>query len=146
MTVVYASVCVSVCICVYTDVFCLLMIRRPPRSTRTDTLFPYTTLFRSWQFLGGFALGAIGLAGLHIAESSAAPTEATAPAPAHRNRPGRGSPASGRMSADRGRGDMLRAPGERSCTALSSSWAPSAASGTPPSDPPSHPHTALQTP
>src|SRR3546814_17709222 len=25
----------------------LLMIRRPPRSTRTDTLFPYTTLFRS---------------------------------------------------------------------------------------------------
>src|SRR3546814_7070298 len=26
-----------------------LMIRRPPRSTRTDTLFPYTTLFRSFQ-------------------------------------------------------------------------------------------------
>src|SRR3546814_2919282 len=26
---------------------CFLMIRRPPRSTRTDTLFPYTTLFRS---------------------------------------------------------------------------------------------------
>src|SRR3546814_7661839 len=26
-----------------------LMIRRPPRSTRTDTLFPYTTLFRSVQ-------------------------------------------------------------------------------------------------
>src|SRR3546814_18823251 len=25
-----------------------LMIRRPPRSTRTDTLFPYTTLFRSY--------------------------------------------------------------------------------------------------
>src|SRR3546814_2015872 len=25
------------------------MIRRPPRSTRTDTLFPYTTLFRSSQ-------------------------------------------------------------------------------------------------
>src|SRR3546814_19768450 len=25
------------------------MIRRPPRSTRTDTLFPYTTLFRSIQ-------------------------------------------------------------------------------------------------
>src|SRR3546814_15754213 len=29
-------------ICVF-----VLMIRRPPRSTRTDTLFPYTTLFRS---------------------------------------------------------------------------------------------------
>src|SRR3546814_15197434 len=31
------------------------MIRRPPRSTRTDTLFPYTTLFRS-----GVALGEVG--------------------------------------------------------------------------------------
>src|SRR3546814_6634042 len=30
-------------------VFCFLMIRRPPRSTRTDTLFPYTTLFRSYR-------------------------------------------------------------------------------------------------
>src|SRR3546814_941664 len=27
------------------------MIRRPPRSTRTDTLFPYTTLFRSYRSL-----------------------------------------------------------------------------------------------
>src|SRR3546814_16969846 len=33
------------------------MIRRPPRSTRTDTLFPYTTLFRSLRAvdLGGHA-------------------------------------------------------------------------------------------
>src|SRR3546814_3375373 len=29
-----------------------LRIRRPPRSTRTDTLFPYTTLFRSAEALG----------------------------------------------------------------------------------------------
>src|SRR3546814_16741490 len=29
------------------DFVFFLMIRRPPRSTRTDTLFPYTTLFRS---------------------------------------------------------------------------------------------------
>src|SRR3546814_1349600 len=35
----------------------LLMIRRPPRSTRTDTLFPYTTLFRS---LGDIDQGAAG--------------------------------------------------------------------------------------
>src|SRR3546814_3186281 len=28
-----------------------LMIQRPPRSTRTDTLFPYTTLFRSFRIL-----------------------------------------------------------------------------------------------
>src|SRR3546814_2344176 len=32
------------------------MIRRPPRSTRTDTLFPYTTLFRSGRDLVGFEL------------------------------------------------------------------------------------------
>src|SRR3546814_13797532 len=32
--------------------FFFLMIRRPPRSTLTDTLFPYTTLFRSGVFLG----------------------------------------------------------------------------------------------
>src|SRR3546814_13082942 len=31
----------------YLSFFFFLMIRRPPRSTRTDTLFPYTTLFRS---------------------------------------------------------------------------------------------------
>src|SRR3546814_16244124 len=31
----------------YTVIFFLLMIRQPPISTRTDTLFPYTTLFRS---------------------------------------------------------------------------------------------------
>src|SRR3546814_5339930 len=34
------------------------MIRRPPRSTRTDTLFPYTTLFRSFVFLD--LLGLLG--------------------------------------------------------------------------------------
>src|SRR3546814_15750805 len=32
----------------YADIdICFLMIRPPPRSTRTDPLFPYTTLFRS---------------------------------------------------------------------------------------------------
>src|SRR3546814_10493646 len=40
--------------------FCFLMIRRPPRSTRTDTLFPYTTLFRS----AGGGLGEAGF--LHL--------------------------------------------------------------------------------
>src|SRR3546814_16534877 len=35
-------------LCTIYVVYCfILMIRRPPRSTRTDTLFPYTTLFRS---------------------------------------------------------------------------------------------------
>src|SRR3546814_3293809 len=37
------------------------MIRRPPRSTRTDTLFPYTTLFRS----EGPTPGPYGLSNLH---------------------------------------------------------------------------------
>src|SRR3546814_12745448 len=37
--------------------FFLLSIRRPPRSTRTDQLFPYTTLFRSMFDLPGRALG-----------------------------------------------------------------------------------------
>src|SRR3546814_5599022 len=36
--------------------FFFLMIRRPPRSTRTDTLFPYTTLFRSSEKAASFAI------------------------------------------------------------------------------------------
>src|SRR3546814_19761071 len=41
-------VCFGGYVCLCFDVFFFfLMIRRPPRSTRTDTLFPYTTLFRS---------------------------------------------------------------------------------------------------
>src|SRR3546814_16528422 len=32
---------------VFSSICFFIMIRRPPRSTRTDTLFPYTTLFRS---------------------------------------------------------------------------------------------------
>src|SRR3546814_12968157 len=41
------SLCLYIC-------FFFLMIRRPPRSTRTDTLFPYTTLFRSLVGQPGF--------------------------------------------------------------------------------------------
>src|SRR3546814_9580256 len=39
------------------------MIRRPPRSTRTDTLFPYTTLFRSVARRDGPAVGVVEGAG-----------------------------------------------------------------------------------
>src|SRR3546814_10517584 len=48
------------------------MIRRPPRSTRTDTLFPYTTLFRSEDLaevalaLGRGAVDGAGLVGLQV--------------------------------------------------------------------------------
>src|SRR3546814_19832122 len=40
------------CTCIYC-LFFVLMIRLPPRSTRTDTLFPYTTLFRSQSRAAG---------------------------------------------------------------------------------------------
>src|SRR3546814_13190271 len=45
------------------------MIRPPPRSTRTDTLFPYTTLFRSPDQENFFDLDkqALGLVPIHIA-------------------------------------------------------------------------------
>src|SRR3546814_18304290 len=39
--------CIFILIHCFSVFFFFLMIRRPPRSTRTDTLFPYTTLFRS---------------------------------------------------------------------------------------------------
>src|SRR3546814_13638894 len=45
MYFLYVDLCT---LCLYAPSrFFFLMIRRPPRSTRTDTLFPYTTLFRS---------------------------------------------------------------------------------------------------
>src|SRR3546814_19464027 len=58
MSCIFMCCCMCVCFCVYCSdtytsvsrflcIFLFLMIRRQPRSTRTDTLFPYTTLFRS---------------------------------------------------------------------------------------------------
>src|SRR3546814_6417383 len=41
------------------------MVRRPPRSTRTDTLFPYTTLFRSARLHGPVIRGRVVQAGDH---------------------------------------------------------------------------------
>src|SRR3546814_14932659 len=46
-----------------------LMIRRPPRSTRTDTLFPYTTLFRSASRLPGVS-STLALARRALAEGT----------------------------------------------------------------------------
>src|SRR3546814_10737963 len=46
--------------------FFFLMIRRPPRSTRTDTLFPYTTLFRSSLAQGSFGFFAGNTLGAQI--------------------------------------------------------------------------------
>src|SRR3546814_5303558 len=46
----FCLIMLNICyqLAVVTSIF-FLMIRRPPRSTRTDTLFPYTTLFRSYD-------------------------------------------------------------------------------------------------
>src|SRR3546814_20605109 len=41
------------------SLFYFLMLRRPPRSTRTDTLFPYTTLFRSIVSFTGVRSGSL---------------------------------------------------------------------------------------
>src|SRR3546814_15221156 len=43
--------------CEHQCAFFFLMIRRPPGSTRTDTLFPYTTLFRSFIALDKWPVG-----------------------------------------------------------------------------------------
>src|SRR3546814_9536704 len=43
-----------------------LMMRRPPRSTLTDTLFPYTTLFRSLQIIASFALWLVVAAAIGV--------------------------------------------------------------------------------
>src|SRR3546814_14316032 len=43
----FRLVCLVIPLWIFLIMFFFCMIRRPPRSTRTDTLFPYTTLFRS---------------------------------------------------------------------------------------------------
>src|SRR3546814_7591511 len=61
-------------IVLFSLLFFFLMIRRPPRSTRTDTLFPYTTLFRSCDLQrdgGGFGGVLVeGEAARHLVEPS----------------------------------------------------------------------------
>src|SRR3546814_14752982 len=47
------------------------MIRRPPRSTRTDTLFPYTTLFRSRAVARLWPLAATGVCGARRSPATA---------------------------------------------------------------------------
>src|SRR3546814_16015264 len=61
----YCMIIIST-VCVF-----LLMIRRPPRSTRTDTLFPYTTLFRSLGIGAGAGEGtACRLGALDLGEDA----------------------------------------------------------------------------
>src|SRR3546814_13940105 len=76
------------------------MLRRPPISTRTDTLFPYTTLFRS--------IFAIGIERDHPAEMDDVPA--------------RGLPAAG--SAQDARGAFPVAPEQKLRRAIGSQYAP----------------------
>src|SRR3546814_7735563 len=62
--VVYCSYWEAVLMCCCC--FFFLMLRRPPRSTRTDTLFPYTTLFRSAA--GVVDDAAVGIAHVQVEE------------------------------------------------------------------------------
>src|SRR3546814_9759455 len=55
-----------------------LMIRRPPRSTRTDTLFPYTTLFRSFGHFRGRLMHIFTYASMSAAFSPKTPGRAAA--------------------------------------------------------------------
>src|SRR3546814_11370713 len=63
----------GVSVLVWSTISCFfLMIRRPPRSTRTDTLFPYTTLFRSRPAIHHAAHAAAHAASHHPAHHAAA--------------------------------------------------------------------------
>src|SRR3546814_15305706 len=55
------------------------MIRRPPRSTRTDTLFPYTTLFRSPAYNAVFDKEAVNASDLTVFELWASNLTESAP-------------------------------------------------------------------
>src|SRR3546814_9370240 len=54
------------------------MLRRPPRSTRTDTLFPYTTLFRSGEPSGGSSGSTVGMYGEPATSKVMAPSDSIA--------------------------------------------------------------------
>src|SRR3546814_16927589 len=59
------------------DLFFFLMVRRPPRSTRTDTLFPYTTLFRSLKQKGMSVLRQKSRGDMYIEAMVEVPVELT---------------------------------------------------------------------
>src|SRR3546814_5327130 len=89
------------------------MIRRPPRSTRTDTLFPYTTLFRSCVRPAGAADGAIGRAGRrHALADDRADGDAAGPAA------GRGRGRIRDRAGGRGRAGRTADGGDRKSTRL----------------------------
>src|SRR3546814_3301489 len=96
-----------------------LSIRRPPRSTRTDTLFPYTTLFRTRDVaraITGTITGTVPLPG--SARDLHARLRPSQPSPAIRHNRGRGTVSDGdRLRSD----DSTDQGGDRKSTRLNSS-------------------------
>src|SRR3546814_2517764 len=105
------------------------MIRRPPRSTRTDTLFPYTTLFRSLR-------GAPRLAGLVVSGCAAWALEDLAELGGREDPMGPGSVAPPRDHEDHDRDDEQPAhsrdpEGARSAPRPTLGWRPMSIPGIP---------------
>src|SRR3546814_6865023 len=101
------------------------MIRRPPRSTRTDTLFPYTTLFRSLELVGKLDLlgdGDAVLGDARRAERLVEDDVAALRAQGHLHRIGENVDAVQHPRAGvGGKSDFLRSHGDRKSTRLNSS-------------------------
>src|SRR3546814_151012 len=72
--------------------FFFLMIRRPPRSTLTDTLFPYTTLFRSCDSRAARYGAGAGLLPAGLADGRAGGCLGAYPAGAYPRKPASGAP------------------------------------------------------
>src|SRR3546814_5657557 len=87
--------------------FFFLMIRLPPRATRTDTLFPYTTLFRARRYRRR------RLRPLPALEGRRAPDARTGPAGLPLQRVVVADPARGHRAGEPGRPGLLLAPGRR---------------------------------
>src|SRR3546814_11068309 len=71
------------CFLIYRVLF--LMRRRPPRSTRTDTLFPYTTLFRSTTAISQPSRSRAALTAHAASSATPAPFHAITPGPLQPN-------------------------------------------------------------
>src|SRR3546814_14703731 len=96
--------------------FFFLMIRRPPRSNRTDTLFPYTTLFRSESGRLARSPGHVGVPDAHGREPAAG-VRAARPV-GGRCRAARGAGARGWRGACRTRRALRRAGRRRALRAV----------------------------
>src|SRR3546814_16392571 len=123
--------------------FFFLRIRRPPRSTRTDTLFPYTTLFRSRRHRHPARVGRVSARHrLHRAagpgrrppDRRGRPHRGRGHRPAaHLHLPGRGRPAAGRA------GDLPRQPLDHPTAELAAAAGRHHAQPPPSTPPPPHP-------